>query len=844
MSNNTMEMIAGTTTGENIYSDSTLIKTIPLQVHSTPEQVFRDAINAAGLTPPDEIIADGQIHRFSSSGRYDDDAGWYVLHINDVAFGNFGCWREGKKWHWCSKSTHQMSGAELACYQIQIQAQKALHEGERKQRNALAATKAVSLFDAAQPCVNHTYLTNKGIGVHGIKQAGDNLLVPLRDCQGVLHSLQTITPDGVKRFLTGGRVTGCFHGITGPKGVLLICEGYATGSSLHQATGYAVAVAFNAGNLGTVVLDLHASFPDVKIIVCADDDHLTSGNPGLTKAQAAAAAVGGWLAVPDFGANRTAKATDFNDLHQCLGLDAVKRCVEAAIKVMPTLTCNAVSAPDQDDALADTHRNAPRPDPACLYGLVGDIAQAGSNNTEANPYAVAASALAYLGAALGRGPYIPIGDDSNHTRLFLVHVGRSSRGRKGTSKKLIKRIHDTLTKLDGLLAPQLHSGGLSSREGLALLLHDGYKDGKNEIPPIDDKRLLVIESEFANVLHQSKRDGNTLSSALRDAWDGASIKPAVKNSPVWASDPHISIMGDITPSELRELMHKRELTNGFANRFIFFWAEGDKDEPFPKPTPIQVVESLASRVAQVLRFAGAERHDEKDVLRMEFEPDAASLYAGLYRSELRDRSAGEHITGLLDRRAPMLLRLAMLFALTDQTRLISVAHLNAGMSWVRYWIDSVKYIFQSAVDEAGAAAVTTTAQRIVLYLTAHGPSTRTVLSKSCFGGHINKSTLDQALDELITATPPIVEVQTVPRTNGQPGSPSKVYTLCMSPTQTALMADSANSAKRELSCGGAEDFEPLRTLRNERTEAAQPTEIGQDSAHFAESARSIQVFQK
>jgi uncharacterized MAPEG superfamily protein len=78
--------------------------------------------------------------------------------------------------------------------------------------------------------------------------------------------------------------------------------------------------------------------------------------------------------------------------------------------------------------LLDTHRNAPRPDPACLYGLVGDVAQAGSNNTEANPFAIAAAMLAYLGAAVGRGPFMPIGDDWNHARLFMVHVGRSSRG--------------------------------------------------------------------------------------------------------------------------------------------------------------------------------------------------------------------------------------------------------------------------------------------------------------------------------------------------------------------------------------------------------------------------------
>jgi len=336
-----------------------------------------------------------------------------------------------------------------------------------------------------------------------------------------------------------------------------------------------------------------------------------------------------------------------------------------------------------DDVFIDTHRNAPRPSPDCLYGLIGDIARAGSDNTEANAYAVAAAALAYLGVAVGRGPYMPIGDDWNHARLFFVHVGRSSRGRKGTAKKLvISRIAKAVKELNEHLAPQIHTGGLSTREGLALMIHDGWTQGKEEVPPIDDKRLLAVESEFANVLHQTRREGNTLTTALRDAWDGTCIKPAIKTNRVWASNPNIGILADITPIELRGLMASRELSNGFANRFIFFWAEGDKVNPFPKPTPKDAIDGFARRIADVLLFAGADRHVDRDAHRMSFSSEAASLYAKLYRGELRDRSAGEHIAGLLDRRAPMLMRLAMIFALTDKTLTIDVQHINAGMAWI------------------------------------------------------------------------------------------------------------------------------------------------------------------
>jgi phage/plasmid primase-like uncharacterized protein len=791
MSNSTIEKALGACNTEGFDTDTCELNSATSR---TPEQEFQAAIVAAGLIPPYEIIADGEIHRFSTNGKVDDDAGWYVLHVDGMAAGVFGCWRTGEKWNWCSTTTSTMTQADRIAHQDRLQSLKALRDSEQAQRHASAAVLAASSFDAATPCTSHPYLTTKGVRAYGIRQASDRLLIPLCNPPGVMHSLQTILPNGDKRFKAGGRVSGCFHAIHGPAGVLLICEGYATGASLHEATGYAVAVAFNAGNLEMVALDLRVQFPDVKIVITADDDYQNEGNPGMTKARSAAAAVGGYLAVPDFGADRPAKATDFNDLHQLLGLDAVKRCIDAALRAVPAIASNAPSTVQLADAL-DTHRNAPRPDPACLYGLVGDIAQAGSNNTEANPYAVAASALAYLGAALGRGPYLSLGDDFNHARLFLVHVGRSSLGRKGTAKKLIFRIHNALKAIDVSLTPHVHSGGLSTREGLALMIHDGYKEGKNEVPAIEDKRLLVVESEFSNVLHQSKRDGNTLSGALRDAWDGTSIQPAVKTCPVWASDPHISIIGDITPTELRELMHKRELSNGFANRFIFFWAEGDKLVPFPEPTPKKVVQALADRVAQVLRFAGADRHMDKDVLRMEFSPDATSLYKSLYLGELQDRSSGEQITGLLNRRAPVLLRLAMLFALTDQTSVITVAHIDAALAWVRYWVESVKFIFQSAIDEAGAAATTDMTQRIITYLAAHGQATRTELTKGCFGGHVSKATLDKALDELITASPPAIAVETVPRSNGQPGSPSKVYKLCAPPNHTAI---TANSADREV----------------------------------------------
>lgn len=159
----------------------------------------------------------------------------------------------------------------------------------------------------------------------------------------------------------------------------------------------------------------------------------------------------------------------------------------------------------------------PKPDPAMFYGLVGDVANAAAKGTEVNPVSAAANFMSFLSANLGRDVYLSVGNTWHHCRVFTCHTGRTGRGGKGDAMSLNHRIRRRLEEVNAGLLGQTHTGGLSTREGLATLIHDGYKEGKTDVPPVDDKRLWVVETEFANVLHQSRRDGNTLSAALRDA---------------------------------------------------------------------------------------------------------------------------------------------------------------------------------------------------------------------------------------------------------------------------------------------------------------------------------------
>src|SRR5262249_23761509 len=154
---------------------------------------------------------------------------------------------------------------------------------------------------------------------------------PVRDKDRGLRSLQFIDANGKKLFLEGGRAGGGYFVIGGaPKKLLYIVEGYATGATVYEATGTTVVVAFNSGNLPSAAKTLRKKFPDLEIVICADDDYRTAGNPGLTKAQEAAAQIGAKIAVPEFGENRPEKATDFNDMVAHLGLDKVAEFLRTA----------------------------------------------------------------------------------------------------------------------------------------------------------------------------------------------------------------------------------------------------------------------------------------------------------------------------------------------------------------------------------------------------------------------------------------------------------------------------------------------------------------------------------
>jgi putative DNA primase/helicase len=275
---------------------------------------FRDAMHRAGIVPPAVIEADGLLHRFHVEGdKRGTLNGWYALHTDGRAAGVFGSWKTGLRTNWAADG-RRMTDSEREAFAKQIEAARAQARAERRAEHEARAINARAEWAAAvRADPLHSYLCAKGIKPHTLRQAGGALLVPLFDAFGLLWNLQRIQADGTKRFRPG-RAGGLFSplgDLTDPAR-LLICEGWATGATLHEESGHAVLCAMNAGNLLPVATAARAAWPAVDLVICADDDRNTEGNPGLTAATAAAKVTGAALIVPQFPEG--ARGSDYNDL--------------------------------------------------------------------------------------------------------------------------------------------------------------------------------------------------------------------------------------------------------------------------------------------------------------------------------------------------------------------------------------------------------------------------------------------------------------------------------------------------------------------------------------------------
>lgn len=283
---------------------------------------FTSSMIEAGIEPPAEIIADGQLHRFHVEGdKSRSENGWYVLYPDAPAAGSFGDWKRGIVEKWVTGRKETTTPEERAILMARNEELRRVRQADWEQKTAETRARAQEILSAAKPAKDHPYLSKKGISpVRGIFiSANGSLIVPVRDAEKVLHGLQFIDTEGGKKFLSGTVKAAHYFAIGTTCEIMCICEGLATGISVHEATELSVAIAFDAGNLRSVAESLRKKFPRATIVICGDSD---PNGIGQTKAQEASDAVGGIAVTPKFESLQ-GSPTDFNDLHTREGKKAV-----------------------------------------------------------------------------------------------------------------------------------------------------------------------------------------------------------------------------------------------------------------------------------------------------------------------------------------------------------------------------------------------------------------------------------------------------------------------------------------------------------------------------------------
>ena len=366
-----------------------------------------------------------------------------------------------------------------------------------------------------------------------------------------------------------------------------------------------------------------------------------------------------------------------------------------------------------------------------FHGVAGDFVQTVAPESEADPAALLVTFLVGVGIAIGDGPHARVEGDRHPCRLFAVMVGDTGHGRKGTS---VGRVKEPLTYTFPDYKDRIVNG-LSSGEGIIQHVRDPEPREEDDDEPSEssaERRLWVVEGEFAQALKVASRSGNTLSAVIRNLWDTGDVRVLTRNSPLKATGAHVGFVGHITSEELAADLTASDTANGFANRFLWICTRRSKLLPDGGELNFKDLLPICNALDQVAGWA-------KEPRRLERDSDAREIWHQVY-PELSTGHSGA-FGKATSRAEAQVLRLSVLYAVLDRSAAISAKHLRAGLAVWRYAEDSARFIFGESSGDKNA-------DRLLRVLKDQPAGlTRTEISH-LFDRHLSADELERAIDVL------------------------------------------------------------------------------------------------
>lgn len=571
---------------------------------------FAYALREAGYDPPRNIRNDGSFQRFGPKLAH-----WLVF---DGRFGAAGDWRgHMPRVRWKEDSANILSFAEKRRLREQAKAAFEEYQNDRAQRAQETAEQALAIWEACGKEGTSGYLERKqvpaincGFG-RDAKTNRSFLAVPVRDIDGALWNLQKIYDDGTKFFLKGGRKQECFHvlGNLADSETFYFCEGYATGASVHLATGKTVIACFDAGNIEPVVASFRTAFPNKTFFIAADNDAHGKENVGKREAEKAATQYGCAVILPRFS-DKDSLATDFNDLHAAEGLDEVRKQLNVEI------AAPAIKAPDTwpepDLSLIDADQSMPPLfDPSLLpspwSAWVFEQAEAVGCPVDYVAAALLASASAWLGNSRR---IAATADWIEPAHIWVALIGVPSTGKTPAQRPVIdvsklleaderpawqERMAEHAKQTDvstvrrdqwkievrtaiksGTTPPEQPEDSMpSDPPGMPrVIINDSTIEEATNILAHNPKGLLMLRDELAGWIGSFDRYGGEGSDRAfyLECWNGGphTVDRVKKTGqPVEVAYASLAILGGIQPDRLREALAGSD--DGLSARFLYVW---------------------------------------------------------------------------------------------------------------------------------------------------------------------------------------------------------------------------------------------------------------------------------